>query len=281
MSKPTSLTVKTLCATFLVAVGFDGKLFANNNYFLPGDAFFHTTLTEKTVNRIIKEKNPTFEYVRPESLESYLCGYAGFRKLEFTDMSRAFKENLRMVYKELRKHYPKRVEITPEVKNEERDGKTVEVRTGNTIRREINGFSVLFYNSSFNFQRFRLALKYNEDWAKQTAAFGHRRDHVRFDYFVNHPDALMEEWRDAQLVKPLQAKCPSIRKDPSGKSNKEPIRVKKGVCAIVFEKNTFRKYYQRAWFTTFYEVSETGVRVFTANNNGRWVFSENLGKSEK
>ena len=202
---------------------------AANQFFMPGDAFFHTLLTQKSLNRIAKSPQPVFTYHRPSHLPSMFCGYAGFATMQYKDMPASLRRNLQSVYRTVRKQTPLRVEITDEMKIKKTPEGDVEVPTGRKLQREINGLSVFFYNSSFDFTKRRLALKYNEKWADEFAAFGHRRDDAMLEAFAPLPKAIAEDWRDAKTVPALQAVVPAMTAKNIGK----PVQVQGKLMAIV------------------------------------------------
>jgi hypothetical protein len=116
----------------------------------------------------------------------------------------------------------------------------------------------------------RLGLKYNEKWADVFAAFGHKRDHAKLEIFVQTPEAVAVDWRDAHLVKPLQATMPEI----ATKSIGEPIRVKSGVVAIVLPKADFKRLFRGeefGWGAMYlYMVTEKGITQLESKN-GHWA----------
>jgi hypothetical protein len=252
--------------TVLVSLVVASPAVAANQFYMPGDAFFHTVLTKKKLAEIEKAKSPVFEYDRPDFLPSMLCGYAGFRNLEYVEMAPAMKKNLRSTYEQLREFTPRRVEIKPEVEVKKTDEGDVEVPTGREIHTEINGFRVLFYNSTFDMKKHRLGLKYNEKWADMFAAFGHKRDHAKLEIFVQTPEAVAVDWRDAHLVKPLQATLPEIETKSIG----NPIRVKQGVVAIVLPKGDFKRLFRGeefGWGAMYlYVVTDKGVTQLESKN---------------
>jgi hypothetical protein len=258
---------QALIAAVIIVTG--QTAFAANQFYMPGDAFFHTILTKKKLDEIEAAKSPIFEYGRPEFLPSMLCGYAGFRNLEYFEMPAAMKTNLRKTYEELREYTPRRVEIKPEVEVKKTDEGDVEVPTGREIHTEINGFSVLFYNSTFDMKKHRLGLKYNEKWADMFAAFGHKRDHAKLEIFVQTPEAVAVDWRDAHLVKPLQATLPKIETKSIG----DPIRVKQGVIAIVLPKSDFKRLFrgeESGWGAMYLHVVTGRGVTQLESKNGHW-----------
>lgn len=229
-------TFAIVCAGIVVAVLTDRPAFATNNYFFAGDGFFHTALSESNLANIEQEKNPKFIYRWPNRDEEYLYGDAGFGEMTFTGMPPTFKENLRRVYAEIRKRHP--------------------MKTIGVDKYETNPLSVFFYNASFDFRKHRLCLRYNEDWRKET---------MHLELFVNRADAVVEEWRDSENVKPLRAECLKVKKDPI--SGYGTIRVQKDVRAIVLPTNDYGRYYERKKGTKIYEVTETAANEYTADNN--------------
>jgi len=242
---------------------------ANNNYFLPGDSFFHTVLTEVVLVEMEKSKSPVFKYNRPDHLNSFFCGYAGFEQLQVKEMSPAIKKNLTMLYRHLREAYPLQIELIQETKlvRDASGGFDNEVKTGKMLRREMNGFSMLFYNADFDADRYRLGLKYNENWVEQVVAFGHRQEHVQFEFFVREEEAILSDWRDCRLVKPLDVISPPITKRRSS-NPLPPITLKSKVRIFVLPEADFNAAFDRSGFV--YEITEAGVRIYGPGRGGKW-----------
>ncbi len=261
---------QTLAAFLVVAVVWQTPTIAraNNNYFLPGDSFFHTLLTEAVLADIEKSKSPVFKYNRPDHLDSYLCGYAGFEQLQVKEMSPAIKKNLQSLYRHLRGEYPLRIELVPETKwvRTEEDG-DVEVKTGKILRRELNGFSMFFYNADFDANRYRLGLKYNENWLEEVVAFGHSREHAQFEFFVREEKAILSDWRDCRLVKPLDVTSPPIKVRRSS-NPLPPITLKSKVRIFILPERKFSSAFDRSDF--IYEVTEAGVKLYGPGGAGKW-----------
>ena len=251
---------------------------AANQYYMPGDAFFSAVLTEEVLERIEKKEHPIFEYDRPDFLPQMLCGYAGFSRLRYVSMPKAMKENLRMSYNEFRKEYPKRIEIRPETKTKRtEDEGDIEVPTGRNLHIEINGLRVLFYNVDFNTKKHRLALKYNEKWADEFAAWGHKRSSAVFETFVPTPEAIITDWRDGHAVDALRVTMP----DRSAKNIRVPMQIEKGAIAIVIPVNDFKRVYQGeeiAWGRNLvlHAISAEGIKKLRAER-GFWSDSINGG----
>ena len=253
----------------IVFVVSAGNCHATNQYFMPGDAFFHTELTEDQLNRMELTDNPVFTYDRPDFLPRMFCGYAGFKHLQYNRMPASMKQNLHLVYDEIRESAPRQIEITKEFTIKQTDEGDIEIPTGRLLQREINGLTVFFYNRSFDMAKFRLALKYNEHWADDFSKFGLPRSHATLETFVPMPQAIAEEWRDAKLVSPLHAKLPPI----SVKSITTPIEVKSDTVAVVASKAAFKSLYEGSksgWNgLAVYLVTADGVTRLEAKK-GHW-----------
>jgi len=65
------------------------QCFANNNFFIPGDAFFYFEIEQSEWENFRDGKLSTFDYDRPEHLPVMICGYAGFQKLDIAKLPAA------------------------------------------------------------------------------------------------------------------------------------------------------------------------------------------------
>ncbi|MEC7565341.1 MAG: hypothetical protein VX738_06620 [Planctomycetota bacterium] len=245
---------------------------ANNNYFLPGDSFFHTVLTESMLQEIEKSKSPVFRYVRPDHLDTFLCGFAGFDKLQVKDMSPAIKKNLQGLYRDLREDYPLQIELVEEIRRVPGDAigdGDKEIKTGKILRRELNGFSMFFYNAGFDANRYRIALRYNETWVEDVVSFGHQREHIQFEFFIREEKAILSDWRDASLVKPLDVIGPAIEVRRS-RDALPPVTLTSKMRVFILPKTNFQAAYDRnsdTFFHGIYEVTETGIQFYSARGN--------------
>src|SRR5690606_33554488 len=77
---------------------------ANNNLFLPGDAFFPTVLTKNDVEAIQARKNGerNFAYSSFGGYEGAFCGYAGYNNANIPAVDDDFAQNLANVYARIR-----------------------------------------------------------------------------------------------------------------------------------------------------------------------------------
>jgi hypothetical protein len=243
---------------------------ASNQYFMPGDAFFHSALTSKLLDEIDHSEHPVFTYNRPDFLPRMMCGNVGFYKLQYNNMPASMKKNLRQVYDEIREFTPKRIEITKKSTTRVTDDGDFEILTGGELQTELNGPTMLFYNHSFDMLRFRLALKYNERWADDFAEFGPARNHARLESFVPIPEAIAEDWRDGNFVAPLKANLPPILPK---KNNSTPIEVGSDVVAVITSKADFEFLYhgsELAWGElSVYLVTADGITQLDTSK-GHW-----------
>jgi hypothetical protein len=274
-------------AVALVALCGARPVVANNTLFLPGDAFFHTVLTEDHLKELPAQENPRFGYGRPE-LGRAGCGYAGFAELEFTKMPRDFKANLRRAYYGLRKERSKIVALVDDAKTAKPPSKFPYYprpdRPDRKVQQELNGFSVFFYNESFDFTRHKLALRYNERWVEETEAFGYKREHIRLETFVFTRHAILEEWRDAKHVEALKVDCPEPSRGSGDKEGGKPsplgVRATGGLKALVLDypviedrTDQFRDYFERVEGITLLEVTDKGLRRHVVKD-GKWTVAE-------
>lgn len=193
---------------------------ANNNLFLPGDAFFPTELTEEDLKRIRGEASGkrTFVYSSFDTYEMAFCGDAGYGRVMLEAVDDDFAKNLTATYLDIRKQMPRKFIL------EENNGKTNPV--------EINPIRVLFYSSSFQFPKHSLGLRYNENWVEEAISFGHKRDHLRLCCLINHTDAIERSWRDARVVSPLGELVAAEKNSPGSKAT-APVTIRGPLRAVV------------------------------------------------
>lgn len=269
--------MRTRLTGLLICVLFAGACpcWGHNTYFLPGDAFFHTVLTEDVVDSRLQMDNPSFAYSRPDPFVGAACGDAGYYVLEFVNMPKAFKENLQRAYLELSKLKPKKDETKNESQDIEKAAGSGDADIDKETAQYLNGFSLFFYNASFDFRKYRLCVKYNERWVKETAAFGHGENHVQLDSFVDSFSAFSDEWRDSAAVEPLNATCPALPNDDAdGATDWRTVRVESGIRAIVLPVKEFDRYgapdgADTAGAPWFLDVTESGIKRFV-HKNGNW-----------
>jgi hypothetical protein len=236
-----------------------GSCFANNNLFLPGDAYFPTTLTQDDVAVLQKAASGkrTFSYSSLGGYDEAFCGYAGYGMATIPAVDDAFAKNLERVYRNIRKY--QRRELIEQTTDE---GKKEFVET--------NGMQVLFYPGDFEFPRHTLGLRYNENWVKECVKFGHKRADLRLCPLIADPDAIERSWRDADLVAALKVDLPDVPL-AAVPPTAAPITVRGPVKAIVLGGHSLKELFNPKVDTdlTIYVVDAKGTSRMD-HNEGEW-----------
>ena len=190
-------------ATLLVTVS---QSTANNNYFIPGDAFFYFEIDQSEWENFRTGKLSTLDYDRPDHLPFMLCGYAGYQKLDIANLPKNYRDRLVQAVTAMKEKYPtKIIEIDHGAPKFFGSPSGIE-------KKEINKIRVFVYSQAFDFSNFRVGLKYNESWPESATMLGHQKNHFQFDFFVNTPKAIAESWRMGSEVRPLDVNLPPVKK---------------------------------------------------------------------
>jgi hypothetical protein len=217
------------CVFLIVAIiALSASALANNNLFLPGDAYFPTVLTKHDIESLQRTKTDerTFVYSSFGGYEEAFCGYAGYKVANIPAVDDEFAKNLAKVYATIRKSFGR------ELLEKTSDGKTELIET--------NGIRVLFYPPEFKFPQHYLGLRYNENWVSEALEFGHKREHLRLCSLIADPDAMEISWRDADVVPPLKTQLPDVKLQAVPETT-DPIVVQGPVKAIVFGRHTLKE----------------------------------------
>lgn len=169
---------RLILTTLLGAIGI---LDAHNNYFLPGDSFFSTSLTQKDVEALEGKdfKSIKIEYQRLDN-RFMACGNLGYDRLELTNVNQSFRKNLLTAYQWVRaREKPVFIKTT-----EEKKEKFI----------EWNPVVALIYNKGH--VAYPLGLKFNENWKTEGAG--------QHGGFLDDAWSVVEEWRRADEVAPLK-----------------------------------------------------------------------------
>lgn len=202
--------------TLLVVVLFVGRCFANNSFFLPGDACFHTSLTKVQIESLKKAKTGerTFGYaIMVNHGGGYFCGFAGYMNATIPAVDDKFMTNLEDCYKKIRQHYPR------ELVEQAIDAETDVVET--------NGINLVFYPADFDLEKHVIGLQYNENWIDEVVKFGHEREHCLLNSQVDDAEAVAEAWRDSPKVPELKVTLPAkkaIVEDEESSERDETLR---------------------------------------------------------
>lgn len=221
----------SLCWSLFVCAMLCRGADANNNRFLPGDAFFPTELTAEKLAQLKSdpEHPPIFEYSSLGGYEGAFCGYAGYGRAKIPGVDKPFIDNLTRAYRWVRENCEAKELIEVE-------------REGKITLRETNGVRVLFYPKDFEYPKFRLGLQYNENWVAEVMKFGHPPRSFRLCCLVDEADAVMESWRDATSVAALKAELPEVELKPVPETT-EPATIRGPVKAFVMDSRPLAKYF--------------------------------------
>ena len=242
---------------------------ANNNLFLPGDAFFPTELSQATLGRLQEQENGpyVFEYSTLGTFGMAFCGNAGYPRVAFADVDSQFVDNLSKAYSEIRKRTPRVLR---------------ELRRDKVTYEEVNPIKVLFYPAEFDLQRYKLGLRYNEHWVRDVVGVGHRPENVRLCCMVKEPDAVMLSWRDSTFVGAFDVVPPSdpqksATQDPFGQQTvpkSVPVSIRGKVKAVVLMRESLDDYFspRRSDYLPLRVVDSTRNELMTYKK-GKWVTS--------
>ena len=240
---------------------------ATNRGFMPGDAFFHSVLTQDTCTRLADSESASLRFVRPKGESIASCGYAGYWALQLPKGSAPLVKNLDSLYADLRRYSWR--ELSEYTDSE-----------GNTRQVETNGFHIFAYNKDFDPLRHEIALRYNENWVQDESSFGPHPKITRLESFIIDRVAFSKDWRDAADVPPLKTTCPAIpdqeKRMKLGMGNKmidEPVVATGEVQIILTTSGDFRQYLQRRNGATFYSVTNAGVKKYTVKQR-EWVVTD-------
>ncbi|MDB4679814.1 MAG: hypothetical protein P8M30_17075 [Planctomycetaceae bacterium] len=246
----------------VLSISLNTLLHANNNLFLPGDAFFPTILTQKDISSLqeMKSGERLFSYSSLGGYEGAFCGFAGYQNAMIPSVDEAFTENLTIIYKHIRSYQDR--ELRERIDDE-----------GAIQLEETNGIHVLFYPAEFKFPRNKLGLRYNEHWVEEAMKFGHNRSGLRLCSLINDPDAIQLSWRDAPIVSSFDAELPDVESKPTSLVE-EPIVLKGDVKAIVVASFTLKEIF-RAERKDYLEIY-----IVDAKEISMWVFEQSKWSKE-
>ena len=254
--------IATLLGSIILATLVEST-FANNNLFLPGDAFFPAELTLDDVTKL--NAAPTefqFEYSAFGGYPGAFCGYAGYRYGKVESVNESFAANLKKAYETVRETEPRKLR-DDEVYGDDEDAPPTIVKI------EANPVRVLFYDEKFDLKNLKIGLRYNETWVEDALLFGHRRNHIRLCCIVGHESAVMTSWRDSTLVSPIGSTLPKIV-DGEYPDSESAATITGKTKAVVFGSTPISDYFSPddgAWYMV---VNEKGVTKMTQKNQ-EWI----------
>lgn len=234
---------------------FSGITWASNNFLLPGDAFFHATLTKERVEKLLQQQPPfVLEYSLQDAFVGAFCGYAGYRQAEVEAFSPQFVRNLKWTYDHIREH-------------NRRELREVHGPEGTTYE-EINGLHLFLMRKDFAIEKYhpRLGLRYNENWVDEAEKFV---KYPRLCCFVQTAEAIETSWRDSRLVPGLEVTLPQATIQ-EGKAVEVPVKIKGEVQAILFRSGPVQPYFDVEDSREIYVVTEEETIVYVSHE-GRWA----------
>ncbi|HEX6986923.1 MAG TPA: hypothetical protein VF170_16215, partial [Planctomycetaceae bacterium] len=234
--------------------------------FMPGDAFFHTRLTQDVADSIPSEGGTvTLPYRAPDHAMGGLCGYAGFAKLEVRDVPPEVARGLKELHAELRKTYPKTIEITTDAEGKE------------LSRSEVDAFRLFVTVKEFRPGVHQFGLKYNENWNSPPpeAMVPDGRPTLKipaavYECYVRGEDAVVADWRDAKNVPPLPVEIsPYAAWGFTGAPIEQPAIAKAADARFfVLWSGDMRHYFREERNMRFWEVTPAGFRAYRYEKRG-------------
>lgn len=250
-----------LIAASLVVTSLPGQLvLANNYYFLPGDAFFHCTMTKAQAEALAEPsaKPRVFKYsLYGAEFDFAFCGYAGYTNARIPKVDDRFAANLAKAYTRVRSTY---VREWRETLNKEKN-----------VLFESNPVHVFFYRADYDFKRSNVALRYNENWVAEVKKFGHRRAHARLCCFISGEEPVTISWRDSELIPGFEVTLPEAPIQ-RGKPVDEPLTIAGAVKAIVLPPISLSKFFAPDNSWDLFVVDSTGiVHLMYDDDEHTWV----------
>lgn len=229
-------------------------------YFLPGDAFFYTVITEKELKELDKNPNYAFEYNR----SSRTPHNSGYYSLSLGKHNQKLAKQIKKAYYEIRNSSQA---LILEVSGKSPNSVEENPPKKKTEFVELNGLSLLFYNENYNWQKRHIALKYNENWQQELLMFGFPKGD--YSAFINTTDAIIESWRFSTQVRPLMVQLPSVPIKKQEAIMKAPIVPTGRIKAIMLVNNEFEKYYTNEDLQELIEITNDKMSFYHCNE-GKW-----------
>lgn len=228
-------------------------------YFLSGDAYFHTAISEKVLKKLDNDPSYPLEYGRL----NWQRNHAGYYSLSLGNQNRNLAKGIKKAYYNIRHTLvPLQLEVWGRSPNSVADHPS----KSKTEFIEMNRLSLFFVNEDFDWKNNRFPLKYNEDWYKELSQFGFPNG----DYgaLVNTPDAILESWRLSIAISPLSVDLPDV---PITKKQaiKLPMVAKGRLIALMLIDTKYQKYYKRKDHQKLYEITNEAVTPYIVEE-GKW-----------
>jgi len=228
-------------------------------YFLPGDAYFHTAISEKVLKQLDDNPDYTFEY----GLVNWQRQHAGYYSLSLGKQNRKLAKKIKRAYYSIRHNLvPLQLEVWGRSPNTVAE-QPLERKTEFV---EMNRLSLFFVNENFDWKKNRFPLKYNEDWYTQLSKFGFPKG--GYGALVDTPDAILESWRLSTSISPLSVELPEV---PIIKTQaiKVPMVAKGRFKALMLIDTSFKKYYKRKNRQELFEITNEMITPYIVKG-GMW-----------
>jgi len=225
---------------------------ATNDYFLPGDAFFPSILILKNLKQHEQEPEPVFYY--NFVCEYAFCGYAGYSQLKLDQQNSELARNIRKAYSHIRQRQPIKLRPKKGVK------RTVTKQALQNLDNfhETNGLSIFFYNADHDWQRWKIAIKYNENWREEMKKFINAGSYCAF---VKTPAALKHSQEQGKNVPPLNVQLPEAD-IKTGKPVDTPLIPKGQLKALILYDDNYKQYYDMKSGKRLLEVTNQGITEY-------------------
>lgn len=247
-----------VCITTMVSfIAPEARAFTTN--FFPGDSHFTTDLSQRSLKRIKTENGLQFSYYVIAGKVMF-CGHAGFLNLNFEGKTAKLKAN-----------YLRAASILFEKFMPDIDSYGVPSLV------EDDFFPVFVYNRDFDFKKYMIGPRYNENWENvQLDMFGLK--HANYPGFDNQ-DLIYRDYRDAEKARPLELiqPLPKIRKFspemgiPGAISN--PIQMEASKVQILILAGgayEISKFAEKQPRRTLFRITDDSIERLETDYEGKW-----------
>ncbi|WP_417387134.1 hypothetical protein [Gimesia sp.] len=228
-------------------------------YFLPGDAYFHTAVSEKVLKKLDDDSNFPFKY----GLLNWQLNHAGYYSLSLGNQNQNLVKQIKTAYYSIRHNLvPLQLEVWGKSPNSVADHPP----EGKTEFIEMNRLDLFFVNEDFDWKKYRFPIKYNEDWYKELSKFGF--PNADYGSLVDTTDAILDSWRLSTQISPLSVKLPDV---PVIKQQaiKAPMLATGRLKALMLINTKYKKYFKRKDHQQLFEITNEMVTPYYVKD-GKW-----------
>lgn len=263
------------CCVIMTAAAFTScdRALAVNEFFLPGDAFFHSRVSAGSLDQLDAADSLELRYVRPIRATTAFCGYAGFSRLTINGDITALKRHLAAVHGEIKDIEPRGRVVTGLWEFED-GGPPALMYTS------LAGFHLFVYNRDFP-RGESIGLKFNDAWDEMLPALpGNQMAQTKRnnERFVGTKRAIKRDQRRAELVPGLRVTVPDVG-GLWGDQIDEPVTIDASEIKIVLvPQEDLKPYAMRRAGYEYYEITLDGVQLVTFTDTDvaveDWPFRE-------